>query len=532
MAGFKRATIRKTAEVDVPQIFPLNRIEGTDQQIAIWREMVYGTKHLVVDARAGVGKTFSGLHGLALMQEMDRLPKSVGFCAFTKAVGLELQKKVPENVRAGTMHSFGFSAIRYTNRDVKVEGSKLDYLLERLVNTETFPRYLRSAITKLAGLCKNTLTGEVEANRGVWHYEVEWDELDELCNKYAIEVEDEDKKDVFELVGGLLEVSLNDEKRIDFDDMIWLPVVKDIRCWKNDLLIVDEVQDLNKTQQKLMMKMGKRIMVVGDPYQAIFGFRGADSDSFNNTRNMLGDFTELPLTKTRRCPKSHVEAVQHLVPDFEAMDDAPEGRILWEEMEQTVRGMQPEDMVLCRTNAPLISTAFTLLRMKRRVKVLGRDIGKNLMSFIEKLGTGTKGKKKIDRPVGGILVRLQEYKDREEAKLLRKKYGVSDKLIALDDKVQCARAFLAEADNLAEVRTNMRDMFGEQGEDGLEDAVILSSIHKAKGLEARTIRILRPDLLPHPAAKTEEDIQQEGNVEYVARTRSMDTLINVTPPAR
>lgn len=529
MAAFKRAAIRKTATEAKLQIYPLNGIVGTDQQIEIWREMVYGTKHLVISARAGTGKTFSGLHGLALMKEMDRLPRSVGFCAFTKSVGLELQKKVPMNVRAGTMHSFGFSALRYWHPDIKVESSKLDFLLEKLVS-EDFPKLEWSAIVKLAGLCKNTMTGKVGTilhADGRWSYEVSWEELEELCDRYGIEFPEESRKDVFELVGGLMEASLNDEKRVDFDDMIWLPVVKDIRCWKNDLLIVDEVQDLNKTQQQLMMKMGKRIVTVGDPYQSIFGFRGADANSFDNTRDMLGNFTELPLTKTRRCPKSHVAAVQHLVPDFEAMDDAPEGQILWEEMEDAVVRMEPEEMVLCRTNAPLISTAFTLLRMKKRVKVLGRDIGRNLMSFIEKLAKSAKSE--ATQVIAG---QLQVYKDREEAKIRRKKYGISDRLIMLSDKTQCAKAFLDEAKTLTQVRENMKGMFGERGEDNLEGSVVLSSIHKAKGLEAETVRILRPDLLPHPAARTLEDVQQEANCTYVARTRSKDTLINVAPPAQ
>lgn len=531
MTTFKRRQPKTVAEIQrLPQ---LNGVVGTDQQEAIWRAGVYGDSHLVIDARAGTGKTFSGLHLLHLMKEVGRIPKYVAFCAFTKSVGLELQKKAPPEVRAGTMHSFGFSALKYeyrNERPIKVESNKLDYLLEDL-RGEDYPKMEWAAVIKLAGLCKNTMTGSVDGTRSDdWLFAARHGDLADLCDKYLIEFPDQSRKEVFTTVNELLTESLRDEGRIDFDDMIWVPVVKEIRCWKNDFLIVDEVQDLNKTQQALMMKLGRRVMIVGDPNQAIFGFRGADADSFENSIHILqghGEVSQFPLTKTRRCPKLHVKEVQHLVPDFEAMEDAPEGKILWEEMEDSLERMQPEEMVLCRTNAPLISAAFSLLRCNKRVKVLGRDIGKNLMSFIEKLAKSAHSEVLMD-----MLGQLKIHHDREVAKIKKKKYGITDKLVALSDKVNCAKTFLEQSKEMKDLKERMASMFSEQGESGLEGAVVLSSIHKAKGLEAETTRILRPDLLPHPAARTLEDVQQENNCTYVCKTRSKDTMIYVAPPAR
>jgi len=54
--------------------------------------------------------------------------------------------------------------------------------------------------------------------------------------------------------------------------------------------------------------------------------------------------------------------------------------------------------------------------------------------------------------------------------------------------------------------------------------VQLSTVHKAKGLEAERVFILRPDLMPHPAAKSADDMQTEANVEYVAITRTLNEL--------
>ena len=60
------------------------------------------------------------------------------------------------------------------------------------------------------------------------------------------------------------------------------------------------------------------------------------------------------------------------------------------------------------------------------------------------------------------------------------------------------------------------------------EGIVFCTIHKAKGLEAKNIFILNPELLPHPMAKRDWQIEQEMNLKYVAITRSLDTLTWVT----
>jgi DNA helicase-2/ATP-dependent DNA helicase PcrA len=54
---------------------------------------------------------------------------------------------------------------------------------------------------------------------------------------------------------------------------------------------------------------------------------------------------------------------------------------------------------------------------------------------------------------------------------------------------------------------------------------LFMTIHKSKGLENNTIFILHPELLPHPAATQEWQMQQESNLKYVAITRAIENLI-------
>src|SRR5690606_8710435 len=77
-----------------------------------------------------------------------------------------------------------------------------------------------------------------------------------------------------------MNLALEKDGTIDFDDMIFVPVRNNwVRAWYN-VVIVDECQDMNAAQIEMALracKKGGRIIVVGDEKQAIYGFRGADS---------------------------------------------------------------------------------------------------------------------------------------------------------------------------------------------------------------------------------------------------------------
>jgi superfamily I DNA/RNA helicase len=56
------------------------------------------------------------------------------------------------------------------------------------------------------------------------------------------------------------------------------------------------------------------------------------------------------------------------------------------------------------------------------------------------------------------------------------------------------------------------------------EGIILSTIHKSKGLEADRVFIARPDKLPLKVKKAWQ-AKQEKNLEYVAITRAKNELI-------
>ncbi len=76
--------------------------------------------------------------------------------------------------------------------------------------------------------------------------------------------------------------------------------------------------------------------------------------------------------------------------------------------------------------------------------------------------------------------------------------------------------------SVTQVRGRIKAMFGKV-EDGVE-RIRLSTVHRAKGLEAQRVWVLRPDLMPHPMARQDWAVEQERNLIYVAVTRAIGEL--------
>src|ERR1700722_1305373 len=99
-----------------------------------------------------------------------------------------------------------------------------------------------------------------------------------------------------------------DTSRVDFDDMIWIPNVLNLPLNTYDYVFIDEAQDLNIAQINLALNScakGGRIISCGDSNQAIYSFRGADSNAVNNIIERCQSKT-FPLSVTYRCAKSIV----------------------------------------------------------------------------------------------------------------------------------------------------------------------------------------------------------------------------------
>lgn len=494
------AKMAKTIDVPEPAKPEKAKVWSTFQNdIFDWVDTSKPGEAVVVEACAGSGKTTTGA------EAAKHLPKDVDavFVVFNAHNVPPMAAKLPKHIKAKTYHSLGLAACRTQwrnarivendNPDEKVE-ALMEQVLDRFTNYQLFP-----AIKQLVSLVKNTLSDTTPAA------------LEALTEYHGIELNG-DADDVFAAVELVVELSKQQIDLIDFDDMCWLPIAHNLKCHQYDFLVVDEAQDTNKCQMALAIRSIKdtgRIMAVGDRYQSLYGFRGADVDAIPNLIEGLNAKT-LPLSITYRCPKAVVRLVNQTFPEipFHAADTAIEGKVeTITELTATVM-YTPGDMVLCRTNAPLVSPAFALIRRGVKAIIRGREIGKGLNALIRKMRTSS---------VIDLLVKLEDYRAKEVAKLTAAKK--TNQAQSINDKVDTIVALSDGCSTISEVEDKIGMIFSDTNV-----GVVFSSVHKAKGLEAKRVFVLHPELMPHPMAKQEWEKTQERNIQYVAYTRALEEL--------
>jgi superfamily I DNA/RNA helicase len=261
-----------------------------------------------------------------------------------------------------------------------------------------------------------------------------------------------------------------------------------------------------------MASPATRIIAVGDPAQAIYGFRGADSSAMDNIRDEFVCQT-FPLSISYRCPRKVVALAQRTVADIEARPNAPEGTVKCLP-EMALSDFTALDLVVCRNTAPLVTLAFRFLRAHKPVKVMGRDIGEQLVSLIQKMRASD---------LEQLAERLDEYTNKEVEKALAKRQ--EQKAERLTDQRDSIMAIIeglpVDQQSVYEVIATIRKLFSDDSNGG---RTTLSTIHRAKGMEAHTVYILDKHLMPSRFAVQDWQKTQERNLWYVAVTRALDSL--------
>lgn len=495
-------------------------------QQAIFDFIVNGTGHGVVEAVAGSGKTTTLVQALKYLPnaELKRRELTVAtddvmrdvdtaFVAFNKHIATELKKRSPDYVQVSTVHSLGLQNIKaFTGkRYFEPNEFKVDNIMDKfpqlkverkMMNAEKASRKAkRGNLRKLVSLAKSTLVAYSD-----------FDALELMVDHYGLDLND-DALELFALLPSVMsDCMLMDE--IDYDDMIWLPIVHEMPLKKFDYLFVDEAQDLNKLQIAFVLgsiKPSGRIVAVGDRKQSLYGFRGADTEAIPNIIKAL-KATVLPLSISYRCPTSHIKLAQTLVPQLEAAESAIEGSLERMNEDKFAMTVKQGDMAICRTNAPLITYAFDLIRRGIKAIVRGRDIGQSLVQLIMKFDASN---------MADFNYKLDEYYQREFERLSRRD-GNDMKIQQLQDKVDTLRVIANESTSPDDMCDRIATIFSDDN-----IGVVFSSVHRAKGLEAERVFILRPDLMPFPKAKQSWEKEQESNCQYVAWTRSKRDLIFV-----
>ena len=473
---------------------------GTPQQEAIWK--AHGiNEHIIINALAGSGKTFT------IVNFLRYINGKIIFVAFNRHIVDELLTRVPDGVEVKTMNSFGYANVRNWNPRVKFNEDKLWDILKLLIHQdEDNTDFLTESVAKLVNLAKYNLLDGKDHNA-----------LDMLTLKHGIELNDS-RDQVYSYVESAIKMCKDRKNEVDFTDQLWFCYAHKIAITQYDYMLGDEIQDWNPLQQYVSMEAiarGGKFVGVGDEFQAIYAFSGADTQSIANMTVMLENTNRgvkiFPLTYTRRCPVSHVNAAKNIVPTLEAMPNAIDGTLDRINRAKMIESVQIGDMIIARRNAPLISVAYELIRKGVSVIVRGRDIGKGLQSLISKF--------KADS-IDDLIDRAEQYREKEIAKLQKKGKKAESAIQSLNDKIDTLIAFTDGKNTIDEVRRSIETLFSDNNP---KNSVILSSVHRAKGLEADRVFVLEYARIRIPM-QDEEFAQQEANLEYISLTRSKDYL--------
>jgi DNA helicase-2/ATP-dependent DNA helicase PcrA len=366
---------------------------------------------------------------------------------------------------------------------------------------------------------------------------------------------------------------LDRRKAIDFGDLL-MRVVQHLRDPKRQgfldelrqgwqYLLVDEYQDLNPAQHAMASLLaGPRdnLWAVGDDDQAIYGWRHADPRAlldferchkgakvlrlvrnYRSTPQVLAAADALVRRNAERFPKTlqptrpagaPVEILSAPTPDHE-------GRLVAGRIQDLLRqGLRPRDVaVLARTAAYLAPIERALTRRRIPCRSAGggfwaqREVRQALAAILARCGLPLP--QDLDPAPAWMTRRIEE---RQRGREFQAVSQIALSLLEekppkrLNEERKAAWKFhlqqlgeeIREAGSAEEVLQRLRDG-RPRGGDG-EDAVALSTIHAAKGLEWPAVFVVACEegALPHARA---ESLPEERRLAYVALTRARDRLV-------
>jgi DNA helicase-2/ATP-dependent DNA helicase PcrA len=479
-------------------------------QKAVYTYITKCKGNAVVDAVAGSGKSTTIVNALKIIPSN----KNILFLAFNKSIVEELKKKIGNlsNVEISTLHSLGARACMKKCKSKINSGKYSQYITKRMEDNtlqgEAYEKLSavdkhnwRNNIYNLFDLARVNLVNDSQS-------------VVELSYKHDIDIVDNEVDVVLEL----MDWGKKNITEIDFTDMIYFPNVMNIPLAKYDWVFIDECQDLNAAQRELFLKCikpGGRFIAVGDERQAIYGFSGADADSFKKLRS-LPNTVKLPLSICYRCDKDIITLARTIVPQIQSRDNADVGTI---NRESKIEDVKDGDMILCRITAPLIRLCMKYISQGVKAYVKGRDIGANLCYMIDKTGEETieGALNAMRREMGKIIGKLIAQKlvsNEEEAK-------EHPRYVNMNDKVESIEAISEGLIKSSDVIKKIKTIFSDNNGNG----ICLSTIHKSKGLENDRVFIICEDKMPlRGCMNIPWMAEQEWNLIYVAYTRAKHYL--------
>ncbi len=466
-------------------------LSRTDEQSAILKAASTTDSNLIINALAGCGKT-STLE--MIEREVDARP--ILYLVFNKKNAEEAKDRMLSTTTVRTFNSLGHriwaaACAKKINLNPRKVPDLLRQIIDQVPRKEQGP-FWDSYWPVIHGVALAKALGYVPENK--------FPNARRLISQSAFHAALDEEPD--DLTADLIDTTLTASitaayaGSIDYNDQIYMPALFGGTFPRFPLVMVDEAQDLSPVNHAMLEKLAKgRCIAVGDPWQAIYQFRGAVSNGMVAIKERYS-CSSLDLSVSFRCPSAIVEYAQRRVPHFK-----------WSRLGGNVShpdSLDPSSIldhsaIICRNNAPLFKVALRLLGAGRAVSVAGSDIGPKLIALMKKLGPE-------DTRKDSVLSMIDDW--------LAERLARESK--TAQDLADCMKVFASFGESLGQAIAYAEHLFAQKG------AIRLLTGHKAKGLEWNNVIHLDPWL-----TQKDPTNEQDQNLWYVITTRSKENLTEI-----
>tara|TARA_B100000131_G_C18104239_1_gene607149 strand:+ start:105 stop:1547 length:1443 start_codon:yes stop_codon:yes gene_type:complete len=269
----------------------------------------------IIFAGAGSGKTRTLTHKIAYMCSIGIDPSSILAITFTNKAANEMRERIEKLVgdkgkliTSKTFHSFCVQIIRRNpeivdlNKDFKILNDKDQVnIIKEIIDNPEYELFEEKEVIEYISDKKN---------KGI---------DSKVALLEATTVDDADLATMY----NIYQSTLKELNSLDFDDLLIfaLSIVRKKsprEYWsdKYQFMFVDEFQDTNAVQFELVKELTKKynnLCVVGDDYQAIYGWRGSNIDYIINFKDYYPDAKEYTLETNYRSTPNIVESAKEII---------------------------------------------------------------------------------------------------------------------------------------------------------------------------------------------------------------------------
>ncbi|MCP4745654.1 MAG: ATP-dependent helicase [Desulfobacteraceae bacterium] len=458
-------------------------MEFTKEQETIFACDLRPDEILKVKAFAGTGKTTTLVEYARQRPDMRFL-----YVAFNKSVQMEASKKFGSNVVCKTSHALAFRSKGAKHAKRLVPSFKANTVKEVLnlksfedakFTIDTLQNYLVSADPKVNNR-HIPFTAKIyyESSR------IPMPDFVKMGNDLGRLMCTGENRQIGMLHDGYLKLYQLSNPRLNFD------------C-----ILLDESQDINPvTAAFVLFQPGVSKILVGDPHQQIYSFRGA-----KNSMDMVKAQHSMFLTTSFRFNNSIARVANMVLRHFK--DETKKIRGL---REKNGNKDFPQITTIARTNGRIFDEAVSQLRNRKKIGFVGGIAGYRFNRILDAYYLYINDKYKIADP----------YIRSFETFAAMGKYAETVEDHEITSICKVVQNYRHEIPHLInEIKNKAVDV--EKAD------VILTTAHKSKGLEWPVVRLTDdfPDLVVDGAFVNKDEMEaDEFNLIYVSMTRAMDKL--------